>query len=160
MKYILLSFAIYNISNQSNMMYNIDVAHQILSMNLHDLAIHCPEKVEGSWNGDACFGTRLSFDISQVTLLRNRHDSRNVCNDTLKNEDTKIMETLMNDAKVNCLPAYWMGLQNYYPNYLRCNTATQYKRISEMTSNFTSHEYARNYFTRPCEEMIIVTNVQ
>ena len=40
MKNILQSFAIYNISNHSNMMYFIDVAHQILSMNLPILVTH------------------------------------------------------------------------------------------------------------------------
>ena len=40
MKFISRPFAIYNISNQSNMMYFIDVAHQILSMNLPILVTH------------------------------------------------------------------------------------------------------------------------
>jgi hypothetical protein len=134
------------------------IGKEMASMNLHDLIIYCPEKM--GFFGTGCYGTQLSYDISQVTLLKNRHDSLHICNATLKDEDTKIMETILNDAKVNCLPTYWMGLQNYSFRYPRCTTDAQYKRINEITRNFTSHELVRMKFKPPCEGLIIVTNVQ
>jgi hypothetical protein len=53
-----------------------------------------------------------------------------------------------------------MGWENYHVRYPRCTTDTQYKRINEITANFTSHELIRKKFNPPCEIMSIVTNVQ
>ena len=134
------------------------IGKEIASINLHDLIIHCPEKM-GIF-GPACYGTHLSYDISQVTLLKNRHDSDHACNAALKDEDTEIMENILNDDMVKCVPTYWIGLKNYSSRYAKCTSDAQYKRIGEITANFTSHEFVRMKFKHPCEEMIIVTNVQ
>ena len=106
-----------------------------------------------------CYGTRLTFDISQVTLLRSRHDARKSCNLDLKDEDSKIVNTLINDKTLRCRPLYWRGLENI-PSSAYCTNILQYKYITELTSNFTTYEKIRNRFEPPCEEMIIVTNVQ
>ena len=110
-----------------------------------------------------CFGTKLVFDISQVTLLRSRHDSKRPCNPMLKDEDRAIMKTMMNDKNLECFPTYW---KEFKPNqgYRECNKTLQYRYISTMTANFTKFskmiEKAKLNFFPPCDEMIIVTNRQ
>jgi hypothetical protein len=106
-----------------------------------------------------CEGTRISFDISQVTLLKSRHDAKTTCNVDLEDEDAKIMETLMNDESLGCVPLYWRGFNNIGLRD-QCNETSQYKYISQETSNFTNFEKFRKRFEPPCEEMIIVTNIQ
>ena len=70
------------------------------------------------------------------------------------------MESILNDTAVRCVPMFWMGLKNYSSTYPKCTTDSQYKRIGDLTRNFTNLEKVRKMFTPPCEEMIIVTNVQ
>ena len=106
-----------------------------------------------------CEGTRISFDISQVTLLKSRHDAQITCDADLEDEDVKIMKTLMNDELLNCFPLYWKGLDNIGSRG-QCNETSQYRYISQETSNFTNFEKFRKRFEPPCEEMIIVTNLQ
>ena len=134
------------------------IGKELSSMSHRDLIRHCPE-MNGFWEGQ-CFGTRLTYDISQVTLLKSRHDAENKCDKGLKDEDSKMMESILNDTAVRCVPMFWMGLKNYSSTYPKCTTDSQYKRIGDLTRNFTNLEKVRKMFTPPCEEMIIVTNVQ
>ena len=112
-----------------------------------------------------CTGTKLTFDVSQVTLLKSRHDSIRPCNPNLKDEDFEIMKAMMINEKVQCTPKYWkvfnISSENRY-----CNETSQYEYIRKATSNFTNYgEFGfigsfRKSFSPPCEEMIIVTNKQ
>ena len=112
-----------------------------------------------------CTGSKLSFDISQVTLLRSRHDSRKICNPNMKDEDSEIMKALMNDENLGCVPTYWKTF-NMTSGYPECNETSQYGYVSNVTSNFTNYGEdgiigkIRQRFDPPCEEMIIVTNKQ
>ena len=132
---------------------------EIASLTAQDLITYCPEH-SGNYNGD-CHGTRLTFDISQVTLLKNRHDATKSCNDNLKDEDKHIISTILKENNIQCVPDFWYGLLNNTNfDYPKCNTQRSYKNIGMLTSNFTSNELLRKMFKPPCEEMIIVTNVQ
>ena len=134
------------------------IGKELSGLSAGDLIRHCPEEL-GVW-GCQCFGSRLTYDISQVTLLKSRHDAEDRCDTELKDEDSMIMETILNDEWVGCVPTYWMGLKNYSSEYPKCTTVAQHQRIAYLTSNFTSLERVRKLFVSPCEEMIIVTNVQ
>ena len=112
-----------------------------------------------------CFGTKLAFDISQVTLLKSRHDSRKPCNPMMKNEDQEIFKALMNDKHLGCVPSYWKELYSD-AGYPECNETLQYRYISNMTVNFTKLGEdgiigkIRHRYDPPCDEMIIVSNKQ
>ena len=133
-----------------------------------DLSQYCLEAPQSHalWNlgmHDLCFGTQISFDVSQVTLLRSRHDAMNTCDSDLKDEDSKILKTLIKDKRLSCVPSYWKSFE--FSNGLpECNNTWQYKYISEVTSNFTNFGKAgkmgsiRKRFDPPCEEMIIGAN--
>ena len=132
---------------------------EIASLTAQDLVPHCPEFL-GQWGG-SCHGIRLNFDISQVTLLKSRHDAEKPCNDNLKDEDKLIISTILKENKINCVPDFWHGLfNNSNLDYQKCMKPEPYKKIALLTSNFTSYELLRNMIKPPCEEMIIVTNVQ
>ena len=45
-------------------------------------------------------------------------------------------------------------------NYSDCTTVSQYKMISRITNNLTSYEEIRYNFKPPCNDMIIVMNVE
>ena len=142
---------------------------EIAAFTKRDISLHCLDKLvfpmDKGWSWpDAlktCFGTKLSFDISQVTLLRSRHDSKKACNPMMKDEDREILKTIMNDDNLKCFPAYW---KDFKPNskYQECNETIHYRYISNMTENFTKIgniiENAKLQFDSPCDEMIIVTN--
>ena len=106
-----------------------------------------------------CYGTRISFDVSQITLLKSRHDAENACNPDLNDEDMEIMKTLVQDKILGCRPLYWKGLEAV-GSMDECTELLQYKHISETLNNFTSYEKIRKRFTPPCKEMIIETNIQ
>ena len=135
------------------------IGKELSSLAPGELVRYCPE-LQGNWNSPDCFGTRMTFDISQVTLLKSRHDADTQCEIDLKDEDEKIMKAILEDDEVGCVPTFWMGLSNYSSRYPKCNTDSQYKRIAVLTTNFTSLENVRDQIVPPCQEMIIVTNVQ
>ena len=114
---------------------------------------------------EKCFGSKFAFDVSQVTLLRSRHDSRKPCNPILKDEDREILKALINDKQLQCVPSYWKEVQ-INAEYQECNETNQYKYISDMTANFTKigedgiMGKVKHQFDPPCDEMIIVSNKQ
>ena len=108
---------------------------------------------------DDCSGTLIELDISQVTLLKSRHDSKTACNDRLEDEDPKIIEKLIRNEKLNCTPSYWKGFETT-KLYNICTDLLEYKYISTQTTNFTNYEKIRKEMEPPCNEMIIVTNMQ
>ena len=54
------------------------------------------------------YGSKISFFISQVTLLRSRHDANTACNETLKDEDMMILKSIAKEA--GCVPSYWKSV--------------------------------------------------
>ena len=102
-----------------------------------------------------CYGSKVSFLMSQVTLLKNRHNAVVPCNKDLKNEDNQIMASIMN--KVGCFPSYWKYMRKEKNlTIAECETSNQYQQINHYISNI---ELSRALFVPPCEEMIVVTNI-
>ena len=117
-------------------------------------------ELDAEEKGD-CFGLTVNLDISQVTLLKNRPDANIACNPKLRDEDFKIVETIVNDTRVNCVPIFWLKIQNYSSTYPTCSKESQYDRIRELLVNFTLvSDIVRSKFDPPCEELIIESSNQ
>ena len=117
---------------------------------------HCYEKtgiMQKEING-LCSGTKISFFMSQATLLKKRHDAIAPCDKDLKNEDFKIMTAIINE--VGCIPSFWNGIHDYPGTIRPCKTATDYQKIYKYASNVA---LSRKLIMQPCEEMIVVTNI-
>ena len=110
--------------------------------------------------GLPCYGSSLSFDLSQVTLLKSRHDAKSPCNQNTLDEDIQILETVMNQTGIGCIPIYWKSIIGNKLNYQECTTDLQYRMIAETTGDFVSFERVRSSLNPPCTEMIIITNVE
>ena len=121
-----------------------------------------PEKFHDIKN--TCAGTKISFDISLVTILRSRHDGQKPCNEGLKDEDSKIISMIMHEKQLGCVPTYWQFLNISSQDLQECDENWQYRVISNITSNFTYYGEKgmigsiRGMFYPPCEEMIIIVN--
>ena len=103
----------------------------------------------------------IKFDISQVTLLQNRPDANTACNQKLKDEDFKILEIIVTDKTVNCVPVFWNGLQRFSSDYPTCTKSYQYERIRELLVNFTGiSDVVKSQFNPPCEELLSETSNQ
>ena len=117
-------------------------------------------EADKSEEGD-CFGLALNFDISQVTLLKNRPDAKIPCNPKLKNEDFKIIETILNDTKLKCTPIFWTEIYNFSSIYPTCVKDSDYERVKELLVNFTMvSKSTRSKFDPPCEELMIESSNQ
>ena len=92
-------------------------------------------------------------------MSKSRHDAEISCDKNLRDEDTRIIETLLNHTGIRCIPIYWKSLVKNQLNYSECTNESQYKMISELTAKFASYERLRSNFDPPCMEMMIVTNV-
>ena len=134
------------------------IGKEVAALTIQDLISYCP-KCSGNFEGIP-YGTNLKYDISQVTAIKSRSDSNNPCNSDLHIEDDKIIEVILKHEEVNCIPLFWIGMHNFSSRFPKCSTASQYKKIREMTSGFTSFEEIRKRYDPPCDEMSIVTNVQ
>ena len=132
---------------------------EISAFNVNDFLADCPEYVSGHF-GFPCYGSSLSFDLSQVTLLNSRHDAKSPCNPNTVDEDTQILETVLNQTGIRCIPIYWKSIIENKFNYRECTTDLQYRMIAETTGDFVSFEEVRSSLNPPCTEMIIVTNVE
>lgn len=102
-----------------------------------------------------CYGSKVSFLMSQVTLLKKRHNAVNTCNQDLENEDGQIMMSIVN--KIGCFPSYWKNFRKENNlNVSVCKTSNDYKEIYKYVSSI---ELSRSLFVPPCEDMIVVTNI-
>ena len=134
------------------------IGKEIATYILDDFFADCPEMGWGVF-GSTCHGSSISFDLSQVTLLKSRHDAEISCDKNLRDEDTLILESVLNHTGIQCIPMYWNSIIKNRLNYSECTTDSQYKMISEFTANFVSYEKVRGSFDPPCMDMLIVTNV-
>ena len=135
------------------------IGKEIAAYIMEDFFVDCLEMGMCYFGGTACHGSSISFDFSHLTLLKSRHDAEMSCDKNLRDEDTRIIETLLNHTGIRCIPIYWKSLVKNQLNYSECTNESQYKMISELTANFASYEKLRSNFDPPCMEMMIVTNV-
>lgn len=143
------------------------IGKEHFSLNRYDLDSHClkPPNPRGGQNGrdpeEYCYGISLNFDITHVTLLKNRHDAKSACDPYLNDEDFKILESIVNDSELNCVPIFWIGIYNFSSFYPTCKKHSQYKRINDLMVNFTLvSDSVRTQFKPPCEELLIESNNQ
>ena len=134
------------------------IGKEIATYIIEDFFVDCLEMGMGYFGG-TCHGSSLTFDFSRLTLLKSRHDAEISCDKNLRNEDVRIVETLLNHTGIRCIPMYWKSMLENQLNYSECTNESQYKMISELTANFASYEKLRSNFDPPCMEMMIVTNV-
>ena len=106
-------------------------------------------------NGDQTYGSKIAFFVSQVTLLRSRHDAIDTCDRDLKNEDMMLLISIV--KKVGCVPSYWKTIVQMDSAYPICNISKQYSFAYGFVSNITK---ARKLFNPPCEQMIVVSYIQ
>ena len=102
-----------------------------------------------------CFGTKVTFLLSQVTLLKKRFDARDRCNKTLEKEDDELLMSII--KTVGCIPAYWRDIiANRLQNHALCTKELEYQMIQKYV---TDTDLARSLFIQPCEDMLVVTNI-
>ena len=131
-------------------MFGSDVTHfRIMDM----MTEQCGDVGGGTIN-PLCSGRKVSFLVSQVTMLRKRHDAKLPCNKDLQNEDFKIIDAII--KMVGCVPSFWKDIYGYPGNTPNCGTATEYAKIYRFASNMT---LSRSLIVQPCNEMIVVTNI-
>ena len=135
------------------------IGKELASYSTGDLVVYCHPYGFGVFDG-TCYGSSLKLVISEVSLLTSRHDAESPCDKNLIDEDTKILETVLNKTGIRCIPMYWKSIIKNGLNYSECNTELQYQMIARAIANFTSFEMLRSSFNPPCKEMIIVTNVE
>ena len=135
------------------------IGKDIASYILDDFFADCPRN-GWAYFGGTCHGRSISFDLSQVTLLKSRHNSKVQCDADLIDEDTMFLKTVLDRAGIRCIPMYWNSIIKNKLNYSECTTDLQYKKIVEATSGFASYENIRGSFNPPCKEMMIMTNVR
>ena len=150
-----LPFMRINIHMQGQLlrMFGKDVAH----FSVRDLlSEHCAEK-NGLYYENInklCSGKKIAFLMSQVTLLRKRHDATTPCDQDLSNEDVKIMTAVIEE--VGCVPTFWKSIDTDLWSLSHCKTAAEYRKIYRYASNVA---LSRSLITRPCNEMMVVTNI-
>ena len=105
---------------------------------------------------ETCKTTIYDYVIYQITLLKDRPDSNEVCNPDLVNEDMKILELVIDH--IGCYPSFWEKLVRSRTKYGKCTKLSQYKQIAMMTSGFTRFDNFTSNYTRPCQDMTMVFN--
>ena len=131
-------------------MFGRDVAH----IRIEDmLTEQCAVKGKVNNKPSACSGMKLSFLMSQVTLLKKRHDANIPCDKDGTNDDFKIMTAVMKE--VRCVPSFWKDIYNF-SIIPPCTMVTQYQKIYDYASDVALYS---NLAVQPCNEMIVVTNI-
>ena len=147
--------------HKRNFKTSCSIVVQVLSLYCFEPPI--PDINDWSRNYVYCSGVQVSFDVSQVTLLRSRHDAKKTCNNSLKDEDSKILQSLINDKKLSCVPSYWKWF-DFSSGLQVCNETSQYRFISDISANFTDFgadermKEIRQRFDPSCKELHVGTN--
>ena len=91
--------------------------------------------------------------MSQVTLLRKRHDAITPCDKDLENEDLKIMNAVINE--VGCVPSFWKYLLNAAGNIRPCccsyHLSMDFHPLSSSPSEVKCHTGTKNSYQSLCK---------
>ena len=132
-------------------MFGRDVAH----IRVEDmLTEQCSAKRGAISKASTCSGMKLSFLMSQVTLLKKRHDAIIPCDKNEKNDDFQIMTAITKE--VGCVPSFWKDIFDHSGITPPCTMGTQYRKIYHYVSDVA---LSSNLIVQPCNEMIVVTNI-
>lgn len=102
----------------------------------------------------------LTLDLNYISVMRNREDANDPCNETLQDDDKEWMQRVV--RKFGCVPPYWKifrvgGAPN---NSIECNTNEQLKSISRYLprdNEFITKTIFRRYHP-PCYRMRVLAN--
>ena len=124
--------------------------------NLHCTCVSLEGQLGSIPTRQKCRTTIYDYVIYQITLLKERPDSNDVCDPDLVNEDKKILEVVIDH--IGCYPSFWEKLVKSRTKYGKCTKLSQYKQIAMMTSGFTRFDNFTSNYTRPCQDMTMVFN--
>ena len=130
------------------------IGKSVMNFNSEDVTGHC----KSIKDEDNCRGTKMEIDITQVTVLNSRHDSKISCNESLENEDLKTLEYVMQE-KIGCSPMYWKGFAAS-KGIGGCTKLNDYGILNNITTEFTNYNGIQEAFEPPCETMYVATNVK
>ena len=130
------------------------IGKSVMNFNSEDVTGHC----ESTEDEENCRGTKMEIDITQVTVLNSRHDSKISCNESLENEDLKTLEYVMQE-KIGCSPMYWIGFAAS-KGIGGCTKLNDYGILNNITTAFTNYNGIQEAFEPPCETMYVATNVK
>ena len=140
-----------------------NIGNPVASFSPQDVTAHCKHTTmdingELTVDEEGCSGTKIEIDISQVTILNSRHDAQVPCNESLKNEDSKTMEYIM-EEKLGCSPMFWKGFESA-KLVEGCTELEKYKLLRNITTEFNNFNDIQNEFHPPCDTMYIETNMK
>ena len=140
-----------------------NIGNPVASFSPQDVTAHCKhtlldEHGELTIDDEGCSGTNIEIDISQVTILNSRHDAQIPCNESLKNEDSKTMEYIM-EEKLGFSPMFWKGFESGM-HVNGCTEIEKYKLLRNITTEFNNFNDIQNEFDPPCDTMYIETNMK
>ena len=90
----------------------------------------------------------INFKISQVSILRKRHDGNNPCNIDLRDDDLQLRKKVAEE--VGCIPVYWKNIMHTQRKLETCKTSKNMNDIWNMLQNFSR---IHSKYLPSCNEM-------
>ena len=112
-------------------------------------------------NEDLMSSNHWMIDISQMTVLKRRHDANVRC-DPRSNEDIQFWKEIF--CRISCQPPYWKQFIPHPVGLEDCDNATSLQAINKLTESdnmetqIKTKEAIFSSILMPCNKMEIVTN--
>ena len=101
---------------------------------------------------------QLVLDINFISIMRNRKDAIEPCDESLQNDDRKWMEKVV--GIIGCIPCYWQDIFLNSTGFKRCKTPTELQKASKYLprNNEKTTKSILRMYTQPCDQMRVNIN--
>jgi len=113
----------------------------------------------GKLKGPRGFEYIIRMRNNAMEVLRKRPDAIEVCNDTLKDDDSQWRQTLI--QKIQCIPTFMKRFLSHSivrKQMQECNPA-QYKELDKIYSPYDNFHAAAKFYTPPCTQMSSIVTI-
>ena len=93
----------------------------------------------------------LDLDISQVTILRKRHDSNVPCNKEVQDDVDQLQRDVI--KRLECIPIYWKRIAPKDLKFDDCTSPTELKKAYDYTNNYKT---SLSLHEAPCVDMKVL----
>ena len=101
---------------------------------------------------------KVVLNLMSLKVVKNRHDSKEACNNNLKNDDQEWMKQVTKN--VSCLPPFWSSVYDNDANFPLCRSKKELQSVAKF--QVRKNAYGRNMmfqkYNPPCQIMKVLAN--
>jgi hypothetical protein len=102
--------------------------------------------------------TKVVLDLMSLKVVKNRHDAKEACDKSLKNDDHEWMKHVAEN--VSCLPSFWSSVYDNNVDFSLCRTKKELETVARYLVRDNEHgiNVIFEKYKPPCQMMQVLAN--